>query len=216
LKSTYNTKRNDTKKYRVNQEIRIPEVRLIGTDGALLGIKSRNDALRMAELKNLDLVEISPNAKPPVCKIIDYGKFLYEIQKKEKEQKKTQTQQLLKEIRFKWRTDTHDFNFKLKHARTFIEDGNKVKASVIFRGREITHNQIGKELLEKFIVEMSDIAKVDQNFRLDGRNMSVILSPIKTNKKPAVPDTVKTQQQPASDKPKYITPTVEVESSEKT
>ena len=187
MKSTYINKndRNAFKKHRINNEIRVPEVRLLDSNGALIGIRSRNDALRMAELRNLDLVEISPTAKPPVCKITDYGKFLYEVQKKEKNQKKSQTQQLLKEIRFKWRTDTHDFNFKLKHARNFIEDGNKVKASVIFRGRELTHNEIGKELLEKFIAEMSDIAKVDQNFRLDGRNMSVILSPQKVTKKPS-------------------------------
>lgn len=177
-----NDAKNSAKKHRINQEIRIPEVRLIGTNGEILGVKSRNDALRIAELKNLDLVEVAPNAKPPVCRLMDYGKFLYEIQKKEKTQKKTQTQQLLKEIRFKWRTDTHDFNFKLKHARSFIEEGNKVKATVIFRGREITHNEIGQELLEKFIAEMSDIAKVDQNFRLDGKNMSVVLSPLKTKK----------------------------------
>lgn len=188
MKSTFNNPKNDKnafKKHRINNEIRVPEVRLLDSNGTLIGIRTRNDALRIAELRNLDLVEISPNAKPPVCKIIDYGKFLYEIQKKEKTQKKSQTQQLLKEIRFKWRTDTHDFNFKLKHARNFIEDGNKVKASVMFRGRELAHNEIGKELLEKFIAEMSDIAKVDQNFRLDGRNMSVILSPIKITKKPS-------------------------------
>jgi len=207
-----NTAKNETKKHRVNQEIRVPEVRLIGADGTLLGVKSRNDALRMAELKNLDLVEISPNAKPPVCKITDYGKFLYEIQKKEKEQKKSQVQQGLKEIRFKWRTDTHDFNFKLKHARSFIEEGNKVKATVVFRGREITHPEIGRELLEKFVVDLKDIAKVDQSIRLDTRNMAVVLSPIKSNKKLTIADTAKSKKQSdnASGKPKYITSTVPV------
>jgi translation initiation factor IF-3 len=207
--SNYNSRRlnlnNNSQKYRVNLDIHIPEVRLIGTDGSQLGIKSRNDALRMAELKNLDLVEIAPYAKPPVCKITDYGKFLYEIQKKDKTQKKTQTQQLLKEIRFKWRTDTHDFNFKVKHARGFIEEGNKVKATVIFRGREITHNEIGKDLLDKFIEEMKDIAKVDQDFRMDGKNMSVVLSPLKPVKKPTTKSKVSTPK----DAPKSSAPTVE-------
>jgi translation initiation factor IF-3 len=195
-----NFKQNSAqKKHRVNHEIRVPEVRLLDPAGNPLGIKTRNEALRMAELKELDLVEIAPTAKPPVCKIIDYGKFLYEIQKKEKTQKKTQTQQLLKEIRFKWRTDTHDFNFKLKHARTFIEEGNKIKASVLFRGREITHNEIGKELLEKFIDELKDIAKVDQTYRMDGRNMSVVLSPLKSAK---LQNTPEKKEKPKTEKEK--------------
>ena len=175
-------------KHRINQDIKAKEVRLFAPDGSLIGIKPIYDAMRMAELKKLDLVEIVPNSNPPVCRIIDYGKFLYEIQKKEKNQKKTQVQQILKEIRFKWRTDTHDFNFKVKHAREFIEDGNKVKASILFRGREMMHTDIGKELLEKFIEAMKDIAKLDQNYRLDGKNMYVILSPIKGLKKPKPTD----------------------------
>jgi len=174
-------------KHRINYDIKAKEVRLFASDGSLIGIKPIYDAMRMAELKNLDLVEVVPDGNPPVCRIIDYGKFLYEIQKKEKTQKKTQTQQLLKEIRFKWRTDIHDFNFKVKHARGFIEEGNKVKAGVQFRGREITHTNIGKDLLEKFIGAMKDIAKVDQNYKMDGKNMSVILSPIKGLKKTIKP-----------------------------
>ena len=176
-------------KHRINNDIKAKEVRLFASDGSIIGIKSIYDAMRMAELKNLDLVEVVPDSNPPVCKIIDYGKFLYEVQKKEKTQKKTQTQQLLKEIRFKWRTDTHDFNFKVKHARCFIEEGNKVKASIQFRGRELTHTDIGKELLEKFVEAMKDISKVDQNYKMDGKNMSLILSPIKGLKKIAKPAT---------------------------
>lgn len=181
MKSSNNYRRGiqPQNKHRINNEIKAKEVRLFAPDGSAIGIKPIYDAMRMAELKNLDLVEIVPNGKPPVCRIIDYGKFLYEVQRKEKAQKKTQTQQLLKEIRFKWRTDTHDFNFKVKHAREFIEEGNKVKATVLFRGREITHTEVGKELLEKFIEAMKDIAKVDQNYRLDGKNMSVVISPIR-------------------------------------
>ena len=166
-------------KYRVNQDIKAPEIRLIDVNNTQLGIRTRTEALRMAELKNLDLVEIAPNAKPPVCKIIDYGKFLYELQKKEKIQKKNQIIQTLKEIRFKWRTADHDFNFKVKHARNFINEGSKVKAIVIFRGRELAHTQIGKDLLLKFIEARSDIAKIDQPLNEEGRSVSVILSPIK-------------------------------------
>ena len=169
-------------KYRVNQDIKAPEIRLIDVNNTQLGIRTRTEALRMAELKNLDLVEIAPNAKPPVCKIIDYGKFLYELQKKEKIQKKNQIIQTLKEIRFKWRTADHDFNFKVKHARNFINEGSKVKAIVIFRGRELAHTQIGKDLLLKFIEAMSDIAKIDQPLNEEGRSVSVILSPIKISK----------------------------------
>ncbi len=177
-----NNEPKDKGKHRTNYDIRVPEVRLIDVDNSILGIKSRTEALKIAESKNLDLVEIAPKAIPPVCKIVDYGKFLYELQKKEKSQKKTQTQQMLKEIRFKSRTASHDFNFKVKHARSFIEEGNKVKASVLFRGREMAHTEIGRELLEKFIEAMSDIAKVDQPLNAEGRNIAVILSPLKTKK----------------------------------
>lgn len=150
----------------------------------MLGVLTRAEAMKMAEEKEMDLVEIAPQAVPPVCKIIDYGKFLYELQKKEKLQKKNQQQQQMKEVRFKWRTATHDFNFKVKHARAFIEDGNKVKASVMFRGREITHQEIGKELLEKFIEAMLDVAKVDQALKFEGKNLSVIMAPDKVKAKP--------------------------------
>ena len=169
---------------RVNRQIQIRggEVRFIDEEGTDRGIFNLAEAFRFAYDAGLDLVEIAPQANPPVCKIIDYGKFTYELQKKEKLQKKNQQQQLMKEIRFKWRTDTHDFNFKTRHAREFLEEGNKVKASVVFRGREITHQEIGKELLERFVAELKDIAKVDSNLRMEGKNLSVILSPEKTKK----------------------------------
>ena len=167
--------------HKINSEIKSPEVRLIDSEGKMLGVVKRMEAIKMAEEKELDLVEIAPQATPPVCKIIDYGKFIYEHQKKEKLQKKNQLQQQMKEVRFKWRTDTHDFNFR--HARDFIEEGNKVKASVMFRGREITHQEIGRELLTRFIQEMQDIAKVDSDLRFEGKNLSVIMTPDKTKKK---------------------------------
>jgi translation initiation factor IF-3 len=168
--------------HKINYEIKALQIRVVDAEGAMLGILTRNEAIKIAEEREMDLVEIAPQANPPVCKIIDYGKFTYELQKKEKLQKKNQQQQLMKEIRFKWRTDTHDFNFKTRHAREFLEEGNKVKASVVFRGREITHQEIGKELLERFIAELKDIAKVDSNLRMEGKNLSVILTPEKTKK----------------------------------
>ncbi|MDT3739293.1 MAG: translation initiation factor IF-3 [Candidatus Kapabacteria bacterium] len=175
--------REPQRTHRINHEIRVPEIRVVDPEGNMLGIMQTREALRIAEEKELDLVEIAPQAKPPVCKIIDFGKFSYEIQKKEKLAKKNQQQQLMKEIRFKWRTDVHDFNFKARHAKDFLEEGNKVKASVMFRGREITHQEIGKELLERFVLEMLDVAKVDSPIKMEGRNLSVIFSPIKTKKK---------------------------------
>ena len=170
------------RKHRINSEIRAKEVRLIDSEGEMVGVVSLKEAVTKAHDSGLDLVEIAPKAKPPVCKIINYGKFAYELQKKEKLQKKNQQQQQMKEIRFKWRTATHDFNFKTRHAREFIKSGHKVKASVMFRGREITHREIGKELLERFIEAMSDISKVDSKLKMEGKNMSVIMSPDKTKK----------------------------------
>jgi translation initiation factor IF-3 len=174
--------RQPQRAHKINHEIKAPEVRLIDQNGQMIGVKPIREANILAEEQELDLVEIAPKAKPPVCKIIDYGKFAYEIQKKEKLQKKNQQQQQMKEIRFKWRTDTHDFNFKTRHARDFIESGNKVKATVMFRGREITHQDIGRELLERFIEELSDIAKIDSKLKLEGKNLSVIMAPEKTKK----------------------------------
>lgn len=170
-------------KNRINDDIRAREVRVVDEDGKQIGVLSKRDALRAAELRNLDLVEIAPRARPPVCKIIDYGKFAYEQQKREKQQRKQQQQQQMKEIRFKWRTDTHDFNFKTRHAKKFLEDGNKVKGSVMFRGREITHKEIGRELLERFIEELSDVSKIDNPIKFEGRSMNVVLAPDKTKKK---------------------------------
>jgi translation initiation factor IF-3 len=167
-------------KFRINDEITVKEVRCVDEEGKMLGIMSIAEALRRAGEAEMDLVEIAQQANPPVCKIIDFGKFLYEQQKKEKFQRKQQLNQQMKEIRFKWRTDTHDFNFKTRHAKAFIEEGHKVKASVMFRGREIVHKEIGRELLEKFVAEMEEVAKVDQDMKAEGKTMFVVLSPDKT------------------------------------
>lgn len=174
-----NRGRQSDSKFKVNNEIRVEQVRLIDEYGKMLGIFPTREALKIAGERELDLVLIAPQANPPVARIVDYGKFIFEQQKKEKAERKKQAQQQLKEIRFKWRTDTHDFNFKVRHAREFLLDGNKVKASVFFRGREIMHQEVGEELLNRFIQELSDISKVDQPLKPEGKRISVILTPDK-------------------------------------
>ncbi len=162
---------------RMNENIRVPEIRVIGADGGQIGVMSPREALEIARSKGLDLIEIVPNAQPPVCKIIDFGKWKYEQQKKDKLAKKSSHQQLLKEIRFHPRTDTHDFEFKVRHARTFLSEGHKVKAYVQFKGREVAYKQFGEELLNNFKARLEDLAKVDQNLSMMGRMMSMVLSP---------------------------------------
>ncbi len=146
------------------------------------GIYSTEEALKMADDQDLDLVEISPNAEPPVCKIMDYGKFRYEQQKRDKEARKKQHTIEMKEIRFRPHTDTHDFNFKTKHAKSFLEHGHKVRAYVQFRGRDIIYKDHGMEILARFIQELAELAKIDQEPKMEGRRMTTILSPVK--KKP--------------------------------
>jgi translation initiation factor IF-3 len=161
----------------VNREIRAPRVRVIDEFGEQLGLMSSREALQLAMDRELDLVEIAPQATPPVCKIIDFGKFRYEQQKREKTQRKNQHNQQMKEVRLHPRTDTHDAEFKTRHAREFLAEGHKVKFTVVFRGREITHQNIGRELLEGIIQALAEEAKIDQPIRMDGRNMSLILAP---------------------------------------
>jgi translation initiation factor IF-3 len=139
--------------------------------------------MKIAAERNLDLVEIAPQAKPPVCKIIDFGKFKYEQQKRDKLQRKNQQVSLLKEIRLHPNTDVHDFDFKVKHAINFLEEGNKVKAVVLFKGREMAYTELGEELLKKFIEQTQDYAKVESPLKLEGRNMNVILAPAKVKSK---------------------------------
>jgi translation initiation factor IF-3 len=146
-------------------------------DGSQLGVYTVRDAIKLSEERGLDLVEIAPQAVPPVCKIIDFGKFKYEQQKREKIQKKNQTVSILKEIRMHPNTDVHDFDFKLKHAINFLEDGNKVKVSVLFKGREMAYTDQGEELLNRFIEKLEEVAKVESPIKLEGRNMAAILVP---------------------------------------
>jgi translation initiation factor IF-3 len=165
------------RKHKINEEISAPEVRVVDAQGAPLGVIPRREALRIAQERELDLVEIAPQASPPVCKIIDYGKFVYEQSKRDKQQKKAQHNQTLKEVRFKAGTDTHDFDFKTRHAREFLVEGHKVKATVLFRGREIMHQSFGQVLLQKFIDALADISKVDQPMKMEGRMLGVMLAP---------------------------------------
>jgi translation initiation factor IF-3 len=164
--------------YLTNEQIRFSEVRVISDDGSMLGIMSSNDALKIAEQKGLDLVLISPGAPMPVCKIIDYGKFLFEKSKKEKEMKRNQRVVELKEIRMTPKIEEHDFAFKTKNAMKFLQEGNKVKASIRFRGREMAHLSLGEKVLVEFIEALKEYGTTDGKPKMEGRNMSSIISPI--------------------------------------
>ena len=165
---------------RINEKIKgLKEVRLVG-DNVEQGVFSYEEAIRIADQLELDLVEISPNAVPPVCKIVDYQKFLYHQKKREKEQKAKSSKVILKEIRFGPQTDDHDYNFKLKHAQEFLKEGCKVKAYVFFKGRSILFKNQGEQLLARFATDLEDYAKVDQLPQLEGKRMIIMFSPKKT------------------------------------
>ena len=175
--------------HQINEEILDKEVRLIGDGGEQLGIMSAAEALKIAEERELDLVKIAPGSNPPVCKIMDYGKFRFEQAKKEKEAKKNQRVIEIKEIRMSPGIDTNDFNTKLKNAQKFLNDGDRVKVSVRFRGREMAHTEIGADLLKDFAAKCAEIANMDKMPKLEGRSMSMFLSPKPQTppKKPAKP-----------------------------
>ncbi len=168
----------DKEPYAINERIRAREVRLVG-DNVEAGIYSIHEALRLAEEQELDLIEISPNAEPPVCKILDYQKYLYQQKKRLKEQKAKSTKVVVKEIRFGPQTDDHDYNFKLKHAQGFLKEGAKVKAYVFFRGRSILFKEQGEVLLLRFANDLEDIGKLEQMPVLEGKRMTIMLSPKK-------------------------------------
>lgn len=161
----------------MNEGIRAREVRLIDQNGQQLGIKSRNEALEIAYRANLDLVLVAPNAKPPVARIMDYGKFKFEQQKKEKEARKNQRTVNVKEVRLSPTIDEHDFNTKLRNAIKFLEKGDKVKASVRFKGRAITHKEIGQRVLDRFAQSCSEVATIESQPKMDGRSMFMMLAP---------------------------------------
>ena len=159
----------------INEQIRDREIRLIGEDGEQLGIMSARDAMKLAREANLDLVKIAPTAKPPVCKIIDYGKYRYEQARKEKEARKKQKTIEVKEVRLSPNIDTNDLNTKVNQARKFVSSGNKVKVAVRFRGRELAHTAVGKTILEYFAQKLSDIAVIDKPAKLEGKSMVMFL-----------------------------------------
>ena len=161
----------------INEQIRAREVRLVGPNGDQLGIKSRQEAMEIAANVNLDLVMVAPTAKPPVCRIMDYGKFRFEQQKKEKDQRKNQKIISIKEIRLSPTIDEHDFNTKLRNAIKFLEKGDKVKASIRFKGRAITHKEIGQRVLDRFSEACAEVSTVESAPRMDGRSMFLVLAP---------------------------------------
>ncbi len=161
----------------VNENIRARELRVIDSEGEQLGVLSKDEALSKAEQSDLDLVLVSPNAKPPVARIMDYGKYRYEQQRKEREQRQNQKQVNLKEVRLSPTIEKNDFETKLRQARKFLDKGDKVKASIRFRGRAITHKEIGREVLERFAEELKDIAEVEQRPKMEGRSMSLQMAP---------------------------------------
>ncbi len=163
----------------INEDIRVKEVRLVGPEGEQLGIMSTADALSFAYEKGVDLVLIAPQATPPVCRAMDYGKYRFESMKKEKEARKKQQVVKVKEIQLSCRIDTHDFETRVNQAKRFLADGDKVRAVVRFKGREMAHQEIGREMLERFEQALTDIGTVDKKPAIDGRIMSMIVSPVK-------------------------------------
>ncbi|KGN87567.1 translation initiation factor IF-3 [Porphyromonas gulae] len=168
--------------HRINEAIRVKEVRLVG-DNVEQGVYNIQEARRIAESQDLDLVEISPNADPPVCRVTDYQKFVYQLKKKAKEQKAKSVKIVIKEIRFGPQTDDHDYNFKLKHAKEFLQEGSKVKAYVFFRGRSILFKEQGEVLLLRFANDLEDFARVEQMPILEGKRMTIMLTPKSASKK---------------------------------
>lgn len=165
---------------RINSEIRAREVRVIAADGEQLGIMSPSDALQKAEEASLDLVEVAPQAKPPVCRIMDYGRFLYQQSKRDRTAKKKRKSTALKEIRMRPNIDTHDLQVKIGHARDFLENGDRLRLTMMFRGREMAHQENGHKVLKKAVEMLSDLADVDQMPRREGRRLVMSMSPKKT------------------------------------
>jgi translation initiation factor IF-3 len=155
----------------------VPEVRVIGADGSQIGIIPTHEALKLAEEQGLELVEVNPRAAPPVCKIMDFGKFKYETSKKEKASRKHQSTIVLKEIKLRPKTDEHDFDFKVKHIRRFLQEGNKCKLVVVFRGREIVHPEMGQVMLDQVVKAVNDLAMVEQRSMMEGRRMVMVIGP---------------------------------------
>jgi translation initiation factor IF-3 len=185
----------DNNEPRVNHRIRVPQVRLIGEDNQQQGVIPTDEARRRAEVAGLDLVEVSPNERPPVCKIMDYGKFKYEQKKRANETKKKQRRVEVKEIKFRPKTDTHDFETKVRKLKAFIEDGHKVKVTIMFRGREIIHQNIGVDICDRVVKalnETEETIQVEQPARMEGRSMFMMLAPV--SKKGKAPKKVEPEE----------------------
>jgi len=165
-----------TQRVRVNRDIRVPEVRVIDAQGEQLGVMATQEALQLAKSKELDLVEVAPGATPPVCKILDFNKYKYQLKKREKKQRRSE----LKELRFTTQIQEHDLNTKVRRMKKFLESGDKVRITVIFRGREIVHRDRGRALIDHIMESVGDIAKIDENAKSRGRALQVILVPIKS------------------------------------
>lgn len=192
---------------RINFRIRAREIRVIDADGAMLGVMTPDEAMRIAQEKGLDLVEISPEALPPVCKILDFGKFKYETKKKTNDAKKKQVVVTVKEVKFRPKIDDHDFDFKCRNLKGFIEDGHKAKVTLMYRGREITHPELGRAIMDKVKLFVADVAQIESEPRFEGRNMIMLLAP-----KPQVMqelrrrDAEKAKEQTTKDKGRPETP----------
>ena len=208
-KPTQRGGRSDKDPYATNEQIRAREVRLVG-DNVEQGVYPIEKARRIARDMELDLIEISPTAEPPVCRILDYQKFLYQQKKRQKEQKAKATKVVVKEIRFGPQTDDHDYNFKLKHAQGFLKEGSKVKAYVFFRGRSILFKEQGEVLLLRFANDLEDLGKVEQMPVLEGKRMIIMISPLKTQPKK---DSSKKESPKPESKPAEATPEVSKDSN---
>jgi translation initiation factor IF-3 len=174
--------RREEDKTRINDRIRARQVRVIDEDGGQLGIMDPRDALREAESRDLDLVEVAPQATPPVCRIMDYGKYCYELKRRARDSRKNQHTVTLKEIKYRPKIDTHDFDYKTNHVREFLEAGHKVKLTIMFRGRELAHPEFGRAILRRVVDGTADLCSGEYNpesSRLEGRNMSMVLHPLK-------------------------------------
>ena len=178
LKQNYFQRRTKDKGPKSNNRINSPEVQVINSSGENLGVINTNEAIAMAKEEGLDLIEIAPNAKPPVCKIIDIGKYKYDAQKKANKAKKKQKIILLKEIKLRPVTETHDYEFKVKNAKKFISKGDKVKFTIRFKGRELQHSHLGRELMDKIKVDMQEVGKVELHPKFDGKQMIMVIIPL--------------------------------------
>lgn len=174
--------------HRINERIRVPEVRLVDENGGQVGVVKTDEALRMAKSKGLDLMEVAPNAKPPVCKICDYGKFKYEKKKKDQQAKKNQVVMKVKEVQLRPNTDQHDLDYKFKNALTFLEAGDKVKVTMLFRGRQMAYTDQGHELMKKLKEHIKDVGNVEYEPKMEGRKMIMIIAPVNARRKGARDD----------------------------